>query len=219
VGSGSEGGECGHVQPVLGERCILLQMDPSAEAIDAQAELILQARKGDADAWETLVRDHQTNVFRLAYLFLGDSAEAEDVAQETFLRAHRSLLRFDTSRPLRPWLLSIAANLARNRWRAIGRYLSALQRLVQSEPTHSPTAEQQSVNNLQYQRLWSAVKQLDHVDQQVIYLRYFLDMSTEETSDAMRIAPGTVKSRLHRALTRLRSVIEDEYPDLKDALG
>ena len=63
------------------------------------------------------------------------------------------------------------------------------------------------------------MKQLDHVDQQVIYLRYFLDMSTEETSDAMRIAPGTVKSRLHRALTRLRSVIEDEYPDLKDALG
>jgi RNA polymerase sigma-70 factor (ECF subfamily) len=132
---------------------------------------------------------------------------------------YRSLLSFDTSRPLRPWLLSIAANLARNRWRAIGRYLSALQRLVQSEPSHSTNAEQQGVNNLQSQRLWAAVQHLDHVDQQVIYLRYFLEMSTEETSDAMRVAPGTVKSRLHRALSRLRSVIEHEYPDLKDALG
>jgi len=191
---------------------------PSAEAIKIQGELIQQARKGNAAAWESLVSEHQTNVFRLAYLFLGDSVEAEDVAQETFLRAYRSLGSFDTNRPLRPWLLSITANLARNQRRSAGRYVSALQRLVQAEPSRLVSVEQQSAGNLQSQRLWTALRQLDQLDQQVIYLRYFLELSVEETSVAMGVASGTVKSRLHRALARLRRVIEKDYPDLKDAL-
>jgi len=194
-------------------------MVPSTEAIRIQGELVRQARQGDAAAWESLVNGHQDHVFRLAYLFLGDSVDAEDVAQETFLRAYRSLGSFDAERPLRPWLLSITANLARNRRRAAGRYLAALQRLLQVEPSRSTSVEQLSENSLQTQRLWGALRQLDLADQQVIYLRYFLEMSVEETADAMRIATGTVKSRLHRALNRLRGVIESEYPDLKDALG
>lgn len=192
---------------------------PSAEAIKIQGELIQQARKGDAAAWEILVSEHQANVFRLAYLFLGDSGEAEDIAQETFLRAYRSLGSFDAGRPLRPWLLSITANLARNRRRAAGRYLSALQRWVRAEPSESTSIEQQSVDNLQAQRLWAALRKLDQTDQQIIYLRFYLELSVEETSQAMRLAVGTVKSRLHRALARLRRVIEREYPDLKEVLG
>ena len=80
-----------------------------------------------------LVRAHQTPVFRLAYLLLGSADEAEDVTQETFIRAYRSLGRFDTSRPLRPWLFKIAANLAHNQRRSMGRYLAALGRLFQVE--------------------------------------------------------------------------------------
>jgi RNA polymerase sigma-70 factor (ECF subfamily) len=83
--------------------------------------LIRLAVNGDATAWEPLVLAHQQAVFRLAYLLLGDPDEAEDVAQETFLRAWRALKGFDSTRPLRPWLLSIAANLSRNRYRSAGR--------------------------------------------------------------------------------------------------
>ena len=180
--------------------------------------LIHDARRGDAAAWEALVRMHQEKVFRLAYLFLGDADDAEDVAQETFLRAYRALERYDTSRPLRPWLLSITANLSRNRRRAIGRYLGTLKRLVYSEPVSASTIEEQSHQQIQSQRLWSAVRRLEPVDQQVIYLRYFLDMSVNETAETMDVATGTVKSRLHRALERLRKVVAADYQDLKDVI-
>ena len=94
-----------------------------------EANLISLAHRGDGAAWETLVRAYQEPVFRLAYLLLQDGPEAEDTAQEAFWRAYRALDRFDPARPFRPWLLSIAANLARNRRRSLGRYLAALGRL------------------------------------------------------------------------------------------
>jgi RNA polymerase sigma-70 factor, ECF subfamily len=178
--------------------------------------LIQRARQGDDVAWESLVRSHQEIVFRLAYLFLGDAGEAEDTAQESFIRAHRALGKFDATRPFRPWILSITANLARNRLRSIGRYLAVLRKFMQDAPQAGLDAEEQSSQSWQSRRLWTAVKQLHTLDQQVIYLRYFMDMSVEETAEAMDVAPGTVKSRLHRALARLRKVIEQDYPDLKD---
>ena len=77
-----------------------------------QIELIQKAQRGDNAAWEHIVRSHQEAVFRLAYLYTGDEADAGDVAQETFIRAYKALERFDTTRKLKPWLLSIAANQA-----------------------------------------------------------------------------------------------------------
>ena len=142
---------------------------------------------------------YQQPVFRLAYLLLGDADEAEDVAQETFVRAFRALERFDPSRPLLPWLLSIAANLARNRRRSIGRFFGALQRLAREEPRLSSGVTNGHEQRWQSQALWGAVRRLGQTDQQIVYLRYFLDMSVDETAQALDVAPGTVKSRLHRA--------------------
>jgi RNA polymerase sigma-70 factor (ECF subfamily) len=88
-----------------------------------EATLVRHAANGDAAAWEPLVLAHQEAVFRLAYLLRGDPDDAEDIAQETFQRAWSYLRRFDPARPLRPWLLSIASNLASNRRRSAGRYL------------------------------------------------------------------------------------------------
>jgi RNA polymerase sigma-70 factor (ECF subfamily) len=188
----------------------------SPEPPQESAELILRARQGDGSAWEALVRLHQEPTFRLAYLLLGDPDEAEDVTQETFIRAFRALDRFDLSRPMRPWLLSIAANLARNRRRSIGRFFGALQRLVHDEPKPSRAETNGHEQRWQSQALWAAVQRLGQSDQQIVYLRYFLDMSVDETAQSLGVPPGTVKSRLHRALGRLRSVIEREYPELKD---
>ena len=181
-----------------------------------EAELIQRASQGDVKAWESLVQAHQEAVFRLAYLLLGDADEAQDIAQEAFLRAYRSLARFDTTRPLRPWILRIAANLARNQRRSAGRYLAALHRWIAAEPSQKTSIEDRSVQNLEAQALWQAVQRLDEGGRQIVYLRYFLELSVEETADAIGIAPGTVKSRLHRALERLRSLIERDFPILTE---
>ncbi|RPJ43239.1 MAG: RNA polymerase subunit sigma-24, partial [Chloroflexi bacterium] len=77
-----------------------------------EGDWVRAACQGDAQAWEQLVQIYQQPIFRLAYLLLGDADDAEDVAQETLIRAYRSLGSFDPSRPLRPWLLRITANLS-----------------------------------------------------------------------------------------------------------
>lgn len=179
-----------------------------------EAQQIKQARQGDQAAWEALMRAHQEPVFRLAYLLLGHPDEAEDIAQETFLRAYKALDGFDTERPLRPWLLRIASNLAHNRHRSLGRYLSALTRFAQQDPDSikSTIIEPDDESHT----LWQAVKKMTRPFQEVIYLRYFLDMSEKEMADTLEVPAGTVKSRLHRALSKLRGIIERDFPELKE---
>ena len=176
-----------------------------------ESTLIRHAANGDASAWEPLVLAHQEAVFRLAYLLLGDPDDAEDTAQETFLRAWNYLKRFDQTRPLRPWLLSIAANLARNRRRSAGRYLAALTRAFRNEPPPA-SVEEKSTKTMEANDLWKAVQNLSLPDQQIVYLRYFLDLSVSETAEVLQVAEGTVKSRLSRALEKLRTIIKQDFP-------
>lgn len=172
-------------------------------------------QRGDADAWEALVREHQQAVFRLAWLMLGDADDAEDVAQDTFIKAYKSRERFDPALPVRPWLMRICANESRNRRRSMGRYVAALRRVLLSDPEALQTAvADHSMRNIDAQVLWQAVRRLRHDDQVVIYLRYFLDMPEIEMAVALRVAQGTVKSRLHRALGRLRAVVQRDFPGL-----
>ena len=184
-----------------------------------EPELIQRARQGDGAAWEELVHAHQEGAFRFAYLFLGDAGQAEDVAQEAFIRAFRSLDRFDSSRLFRPWLLSITANLAKNQRRSIHRYLAAISRMGRETPGSETGLESGIENRLDSQALWEAVRRLDPNDQQIIYLRYFLDLPVAETAETLGVAEGTVKSRLHRALSRLRQVIEQHFPGLQEEFG
>jgi RNA polymerase sigma-70 factor (ECF subfamily) len=178
-----------------------------------ESTLVRRAANGEAAAWEPLVREHQQSVFRLAYLFLGDADDAEDIAQETFLRAWDHLKRFDPARPLRPWLLSISANLSRNRRRSAGRYIAALTRAFREQPKEAPIDEK-SAQNSEADNLWKAVQRLDPPDQQIVYLRFFLDLSVAETAETLQVAEGTVKSRLSRALDKLRRIIHQDFPVL-----
>lgn len=180
----------------------------------SDAKLVRRARSGEGSAWDDLVRQHQDSVFRLAYLLLGDPDEAEDVAQETFIRTLQHLDRFDESLPLRPWLLRIASNLSRNRKRAVGRYWNALQRLGRREIEAG-----QGLDRDDAQLLWQAIRRLKHADQQMIYLRYFLELPEAEMASILEVPRGTVKSRLHRGLNRLRNVVETEFPDLQTDLN
>jgi RNA polymerase sigma factor (sigma-70 family) len=185
-----------------------------AEPQAPDAALILQARQGNEAAWVQLMRLHQEPVFRLAYLILGDADEAEDAAQDCFIRAYKKLDQFDEKRPFRPWLLQICKNLARNKQRSLSRYWHMVQRFFQAHPdahvVAAPTGETADA-----QLLWQAVQQLRPAAQEIIYCRFFLGLSEAETAVSLDIAPGTVKSRTHRALKQLRDVIEHEFPELK----
>ncbi len=173
------------------------------------AELIERARHGEAAAWEALVQAHQEAVFRLAYLLTGNADEAADIAQETFIRAAQALGRFDAQRPLRPWLLRIAANLARNVLRDVRRAMAAWQP-AGSMQTDRLEGDWTGAWSESY-ALWQAVRQLRRADQEIIYLRFFLDLSEAETARALDVAPGTAKSRLNRALGRLRPLLAAEF--------
>lgn len=179
-----------------------------------EKELIQLARHGDNTAWAELVRLHQQAVFRLAYLHLGDAAEAEDAAQDCLIRAFRSLRSFDDERPLRPWLLRIVSNLALNRKRSAGRYWAALQRAVRDEPLTADSPVAGAETKQQSEELWKAVQKLPGNMQNVLYLRYFLELSVDETALALEIAEGTVKSQTHRALERLQTIIKTEFTAL-----
>ena len=181
-----------------------------------ESTLVRHAANGDAAAWEPLVLAHQEAVFRLSYLLLGDPDDADDVAQETFLRAWNHLKRFDATRPLRPWLLSIASNLASNRRRSAGRYFAALTRAFRNEPAAATSTEEKSARHMESSELWKAVQNLSVPDQQIIYLRYFLDLPVTETAEVLQVAEGTVKSRLSRALDRLRGIIQQDFPVLAE---
>ncbi|MEZ4770933.1 MAG: RNA polymerase sigma factor [Caldilineales bacterium] len=181
-------------------------------------ELMRLAQQGDGAAWEALVRREQQVVFRHAYLLTGDADDAQDVAQEAFIRAYRSIDRFDPDRPVRPWLLRIAANLASNRRRSVARFLGALSRAARAAP--EPVVAGANAGRLAQQEeaaaLWQAIRRLRRDDQEVIYLRYFAELSVADTAEALGVAPGTVKSRLSRATDRLRTVVEADFPELRE---
>jgi RNA polymerase sigma factor (sigma-70 family) len=177
---------------------------------DEQAEgrLVAAARAGDAGAYERLVARHQAVAFRVAYLVTGSAADAEDAAQEGFVKAWLALDRFRAGAPFRPWLLQIVVNEARNRRRAAGRRAGLVLRLAE-DPGTAPSAEALALGEEERRTLLAAVGRLREEDQLAIAARYFLGLSEAETAGTLGWRRGTVKSRLSRALGRLRAELEN----------
>ena len=175
-----------------------------------EQELVARAQRGDVDAYERIVEAYQGIAFRVAYLMCGDATEAEDAAQEGLVKAFRALPRFRSGAPLRPWLLQIVANEARNRRRAAGRRANlALQAAAETRPGDAaPSPEAAVIGAEQRDELLAAVNRLREEERLVVACRYFLDLSEAETAAALDLRPGTVKSRLSRALDHLRTTME-----------
>ena len=184
----------------------------------AEADLVSRARRGDTAAYETLVAAYQGIAFRTAYLVLGDSAEAQDAAQEAFVKACRTLDRFRDGEPFRPWLLRIAANAARNRRRSSGRRLRLQLRVEAAMPrgAAAPSAEAEAVAAERRRALLDAVNGLSSDDRLVIGARYFLDLPEVEIAALAGVAPGTVKSRLSRAKARLARALGADGSEWSD---
>jgi RNA polymerase sigma factor (sigma-70 family) len=174
------------------------------------SELVARARRGDLEAYEEIVRRHESIAFRTAWVITGSAADAEEAAQDAFVKAHRALSRFREVAPLRPWLLAIVANEARNRVKSAGRRERLVLRVAEERRLGGavPSPEAALLGSEQREELLRAIGELSEADRQSIACRFFLDLSEDETAAALGCARGTVKSRLSRALERLRQRME-----------
>lgn len=176
---------------------------------ESEARLVERARNGEVTAYEELVRRYQELAFRVAYVITGSAGDAEDAAQDGFLRAYRALDRFRPGAPFRPWLVRIVANAARTRRGWLWRRRTVPLELAESAAagvadgaTGVPEAE--ALREESRRELLAAVERLRPQEREVVVCRYFLMLSEEETAAALGCPRGTVKSRSSRALVRLR---------------
>jgi RNA polymerase sigma-70 factor (ECF subfamily) len=155
-----------------------------------------------------LVERYQGVATRLAAAMCGPDG-AQDAAQEAFVKAWHALPRFRDGKPFRPWILAITANEARNARRAAGRRSRLALRSAASDATgDAPSAEEAAEVARRRAVVLAAVEMLTDADRDVIACRYFAELSEAETAAALACRPGTVKSRLSRALVRLRAHID-----------
>lgn len=184
---------------------------------EEERALIVRAKIGDDAAFSELVVRYQQDAFRAALLVLRDAAEAEDVAQEAFLRAYRSMNRFREERPFRPWIVKIAVNQAITAAKQTQR-----RRERQAETPAPPPGygiDEMLIDRERASELMAALHQIREKERVVLYLRFFMDFSEKELAEYLGCRPGTVKSRVHRALAKLRDVVEADFPRLVEELG
>jgi RNA polymerase sigma-70 factor (ECF subfamily) len=177
------------------------------DAPSSDGPLVERARAGDLAAFEQLLRRHQTVAERVAVVIAGPD-DADDVLQEAFLRAHRALDRFRAEAEFRPWLLAIVANQARNHRRSAWRRGNLALRLGTRAANGGPaTPDDAAVGEERRRLVIDALSELAPKDRLVITCRYLLELSEAETVAVTGWPPGTVKSRLSRALGRLQDVL------------
>ena len=171
--------------------------------------LVERARNGDVNAYEALVQHYQEVAFRVAYQVTGDAADAEDAAQEAFVNAYYALGRFRAGAPFRPWLLRIVANEARNRRMAAHRRTALAQRalVAQTSGEAAPSPETAAEAEEFRATLLASLRRLRDDDRLILAYRLFFDLSEAEMAEALKCPKGTVKSRLSRALGRLRAAL------------
>ena len=179
------------------------------------AELAERAKAGDISAYETLVASYQQLAFRVAYLITRDVGEAQDAAQEAFVRAYYALGRFREGSSFKPWLLRIVANQARNRRRSEDRRVALATRAARARPSGdaAPSPEGTALRHEARAELLDAIDELSEQERLAVIYRYFMELTEVEMAVAMGCRPGTVKSRLSRARSALAPLLREEAND------
>jgi RNA polymerase sigma-70 factor (ECF subfamily) len=173
------------------------------------ADLVERARAGDLAAFEVLVARHQNVALRVAYAIV--PMDAEDVVQDAFVKAHAALPRFRPGAPFRPWVLRIVTNEARNQHRRHARQTQlALREVARRAALPERTPESAAIDEEDRRVLADAISGLTPGDREVIALRWFGELTEAEMAAVLDCRPGTVKSRLSRALGRLRAALPAE---------
>ena len=174
-------------------------------------QLLLRYTRGDLEAFTTLVKRYERELFAFLARFLGDSTLAEDVFQETFLQIHLSADSFDVSRRLKPWLFTIAANKARDamrrRFRRPAAELDAPVASGQDDvhfidliPANIPSPTERIENHEASEAVQRIIRQMPENLKIVLLLSYFHEFAYKEIAEVLTVPLGTVKSRLHLAV-------------------
>jgi RNA polymerase sigma-70 factor (ECF subfamily) len=177
------------------------------------AVLVRKAQQGDMDAFESLVRKYQQRVYALCRRLTGAHQSADDLAQETFIKAYFALARFDAEFPLYPWLRRIALNSglnylkARRRERPLDEAALGPRRMPFSPPAEGP---EERMERAEFEaRFERAVASLPSDQRSVFVLRFHESLSYEEISRTLDVPVGTVMSRLNRARQKLKDLLAD----------
>jgi RNA polymerase sigma-70 factor, ECF subfamily len=175
------------------------------------SRLISQCLAGDAYAIEMLVRQYETGVFRLALSIVGNQAEANEITQETFISALRSLSSYHEKKSFKAWLYRIALNHSRSvlrKRRSLARLGTVLTSIFRVETQKQVLPEDAVIQNEAEAILWKSLNQLDERFRTVVVLRYFHELSVSEISEILSVNEGTIHSRLHSAREKLRDTLE-----------
>jgi RNA polymerase sigma-70 factor (ECF subfamily) len=197
----------------------------NAEAIQ-DADLVQRFNGGDESAFTEIMSRHQSKIFAAAMSLLHNHADAEEITQDTFVRAHRGLARFRGDSSVATWLHRIAVNLARNRyWYFFRRCRHSTLSLdatlgEENESKFSdllsaadPDPAQENSRNEFVEAVEASMEKLEPSHRRILTMRSVLDQSYEEIAAVLGINVGTVKSRIARARERLRKRLADECPD------
>ena len=182
----------------------------------SDARLVVQARSGDLDAREALLVLCRRTAYLAALQLLGNREDAMDVAQDALIRLVGSLDRFDMTRPLKPWVVTIVRHLVidLSRRRRVRRADSLETLLAEegSEPRDGSASPEQLAEQGELRlRVARAVSHLPPLHREVIVLRDYQDLSYEEIARILGVPRGTVMSRLHRARSLLRESLSDYH--------
>ena len=186
---------------------------------EEEARLVREIRAGDGDAFETLVREHQTRVYNLALRMTGNPEDAMDISQETFLKAWRTLGKYRGDCSLGSWLYRIASNLSidllrKNKRRQTEKLVYLDDPGEDGRPLELPDlgAEPQALLEREEDRraVWECLERLPDEQRLILVLRDVNGMSYEEIGTAMDLELGTVKSRIFRAREKLAGLLLDQ---------
>jgi RNA polymerase sigma-70 factor (ECF subfamily) len=175
------------------------------------SRLIADCIAGDDAAIEQLVRRHETGVFRLALSVVGDAVEANEITQETFIAALKSLRSYEDRKSFKAWLYTIALNQARSHLRKrkiLERLREAASALFKIEHQKRFLPEDRVIQTEEEAAIWNELNKLDERHLIVIVLRYFHELSVTEIAETLALPEGTVHSRLHTARERLRLALD-----------
>lgn len=171
---------------------------------DLAVDWLQRALDGDDSAFTQLVETYQRPVYNLCYRMLGDPADAEDAAQETFWRAYQNLRRYDQKRSFITWLLSIAAHYCIDQQRKRRMPILSIELLPEEDaPDSAPNPEKVVTELDESSHMRRMLKQLGPQDRAAVVLRYWYDFSEEEIAKTLSLTVSAVKSRLHRARKEL----------------
>lgn len=171
---------------------------------EVESEKLILAQKGNVDAFTDLVNSHQNAVFNLCYRMLGDPYEAEDAAQETFLRAYKAMKSFDRKRSFSTWLLSIAAHYCIDMLRKKRLNITHIEDTPYLEiPDPGPNPENSLTDSEQQKRIRALLKVLSETDRAIVVMFYWYEFSYGEIAEALTLSTSAVKSRIHRARAQM----------------